>query len=179
MQMTLGEAGGALVIELRETRLDAAVAIRFKDAIRSATAHPGSPVILDLGKVEFMDSSGLGAIVGGHEAAWPGTPVGNCSLVARCAQGVPTDTDGHSLSHSRPRARCASPSRRRVNGKATYPPEVPRPELETTDDPKRSNASAGFDLLLHQLFCKMSASCLCGPTHSCAAMAHRPPGLKI
>lgn len=64
MQMTLGEAGDALVIELRETRLDAAVAIAFKDAIRSATTHRGCPVILDLSAVEFMDSSGLGAIVG-------------------------------------------------------------------------------------------------------------------
>ncbi|CUX83632.1 MAG: anti-sigma B factor antagonist RsbV [Roseibaca calidilacus] len=75
MQMTLGEAGGALVIELRETRLDAAVAIRFKDAIRSATAHPGSPVILDLGKVEFMDSSGLGAIVGAMKLLGPERPL--------------------------------------------------------------------------------------------------------
>jgi len=75
MQMTLGEAGEALVIELRETRLDAAVAIRFKEAIRSATAHPGSPVILDLGKVEFMDSSGLGAIVGAMKLLGPARPL--------------------------------------------------------------------------------------------------------
>lgn len=64
MQISLGEANGALVIELLETRLDAAVAIHFKDVIRSATKHDGNPVILDLKNVEFMDSSGLGAIVG-------------------------------------------------------------------------------------------------------------------
>ncbi|NBB97325.1 MAG: anti-sigma factor antagonist [Alphaproteobacteria bacterium] len=75
MQMALGEASGALVIELRETRLDAAVAIRFKDAIRSATSHPGTPVILDLNKVEFMDSSGLGAIVGAMKLLGPERPL--------------------------------------------------------------------------------------------------------
>lgn len=75
MQMTVGEAGDALVIELCETRLDAAVAIQFKDAIRSATAHGGSPVILDLSKVEFMDSSGLGAIVGAMKLLGPERPL--------------------------------------------------------------------------------------------------------
>ena len=75
MQMTVGEASGALVIELCETRLDAAVAIRFKDAIRSATTHPGSPVILNLSKVEFMDSSGLGAIVGAMKLLGPERPL--------------------------------------------------------------------------------------------------------
>ncbi|MDD7971853.1 STAS domain-containing protein [Roseinatronobacter alkalisoli] len=64
MQLSIGQSAGALVIDVLETRLDAAVALAFKDAIRSATAHPGSPVILGLSNVEFMDSSGLGAIVG-------------------------------------------------------------------------------------------------------------------
>ena len=75
MQMTVGESGDALVIELRENRLDAAVAIQFKDAIRSATTHAGSPVILDLSKVEFMDSSGLGAIVGAMKLLGPERPL--------------------------------------------------------------------------------------------------------
>ncbi|MCC5959187.1 MAG: STAS domain-containing protein [Rhodobacteraceae bacterium] len=64
MQFSIGQSGGALVIDVLETRLDAAVALAFKDAIRSATSNPGSPVILGLSHVEFMDSSGLGAIVG-------------------------------------------------------------------------------------------------------------------
>lgn len=63
MKLTPGHAKGALVISVDETRLDAAVAIQFKDQIRDATAHPGAPVILDMSKVDFMDSSGLGAIV--------------------------------------------------------------------------------------------------------------------
>ncbi|MFN7002547.1 MAG: STAS domain-containing protein [Roseinatronobacter sp.] len=64
MQVTLGRADTALVISVLEKRLDAAVAITFKEAVRDLTATEGSPVILDLSKVEFLDSSGLGAIVG-------------------------------------------------------------------------------------------------------------------
>lgn len=44
-------------------RIDAAVAIRFKDAMRAATTGGPDRVILDLGQVAFVDSSGLGAIV--------------------------------------------------------------------------------------------------------------------
>ena len=64
MRFELRQAGPALVIEVREPRLDAAVAIRFKEVVREAMAHEGSPVILDLSQVGFLDSSGLGAIVG-------------------------------------------------------------------------------------------------------------------
>ena len=55
--------GDALVIQPMEPRLDAAVAISFKDAVRSAAQEPGTPVILDMSNVEFLDSSGLGALV--------------------------------------------------------------------------------------------------------------------
>ncbi|WP_375174141.1 STAS domain-containing protein [Pseudooceanicola sp.] len=52
-----------LVIHVREPRIDAAVAIRFKDRMRELTDQARGRVVLDLGEVEFIDSSGLGAIV--------------------------------------------------------------------------------------------------------------------
>lgn len=46
-----------------EPRIDAALAIRFKDDMRTATRDGPDRVILDLAGVDFVDSSGLGAIV--------------------------------------------------------------------------------------------------------------------
>lgn len=54
---------GALVVRLGEERLDAAIAIQFKDRMREMTAQPSGRVVLDLSRVAFVDSSGLGAIV--------------------------------------------------------------------------------------------------------------------
>ena len=64
MQLNAVEEGRALVIEVAEKRIDAAVAVRFKDRMRELTDHPAKRVILDLAQVEFLDSSGLGAVVG-------------------------------------------------------------------------------------------------------------------
>ena len=51
------------VVTVLEARIDAAAAIRFKDAMRAATAQGPDHVVLDLSNVAFVDSSGLGAIV--------------------------------------------------------------------------------------------------------------------
>lgn len=51
------------IVTVEETRIDAAVAIQFKDAMRTETEEGPDRVVLDLSTVEFIDSSGLGAIV--------------------------------------------------------------------------------------------------------------------
>ena len=51
------------VVSVMEGRIDAAVALAFKDAMRKATTDGPETVVLDLQKVDFIDSSGLGAIV--------------------------------------------------------------------------------------------------------------------
>ena len=51
------------VITINASRIDAGVAIQFKDAMRAATADGPERVILDMEQVKFVDSSGLGAIV--------------------------------------------------------------------------------------------------------------------
>jgi anti-sigma B factor antagonist len=56
--------GDVLVITPAESRIDAAVAIQFKDGMRTLTQDSGGRVVLDLRRVDFVDSSGLGAIVG-------------------------------------------------------------------------------------------------------------------
>lgn len=51
------------IITVTIPRIDAAVAIRFKDAMRAATETGPNHIVLDLSNVCFVDSSGLGAIV--------------------------------------------------------------------------------------------------------------------
>ena len=64
MQMTAVESGNALIVTVRDRRIDAAVAVRFKNRMIELTEDTAERVILDLSQVEFLDSSGLGAVVG-------------------------------------------------------------------------------------------------------------------
>lgn len=63
MELSYEDTGELRVITVQEDRIDAAVAIQFKDAMRELAATTAGRVTLDLGKVRFIDSSGLGAIV--------------------------------------------------------------------------------------------------------------------
>jgi len=62
----------ALVIRVQASRIDAAVAIAFKDRMKALTEAHGGRVVLDLSQVTFIDSSGLGAIVAAMKLLGPG-----------------------------------------------------------------------------------------------------------
>ncbi|MEM7753027.1 MAG: STAS domain-containing protein [Pseudomonadota bacterium] len=64
MQMKSEERGDVLVVTVLDKRIDAAVAVRFKNRMLELTTTTSDRVILDLSHVEFLDSSGLGAVVG-------------------------------------------------------------------------------------------------------------------
>lgn len=63
MSLTSTTTPDAQIIAVEADRIDAAMAIQFKDDMRAETTDGPTRVILDLSKVEFVDSSGLGAIV--------------------------------------------------------------------------------------------------------------------
>ena len=63
MFLTSTERGGARIITVKADRIDAAVAIQFKENMRTETEGGPERVILNLSEVSFIDSSGLGAIV--------------------------------------------------------------------------------------------------------------------
>ena len=63
MDLSSNFSGEIQIITAEANRIDAAVAIQFKDRMRSVTDGGPTRVILDLSRVDFIDSSGLGAIV--------------------------------------------------------------------------------------------------------------------
>ncbi|MDU8911731.1 STAS domain-containing protein [Aestuariicoccus sp. MJ-SS9] len=80
MKLETVQEDETLVISVDETRIDAAVAIQFKDRMRELTSGGTGRVILDLGKVDFVDSSGLGAIVAAMKQLNGGQNIALCGL---------------------------------------------------------------------------------------------------
>lgn len=63
MRLTTQDRGSATVVLVDAARIDAAVAIRFKEEMGTIIDDTPGTLVLDLGRVDFIDSSGLGAIV--------------------------------------------------------------------------------------------------------------------
>lgn len=63
MEMLVKTEEDICIITVKETRIDAAIALDFKESVRNHTQDAPARVMLDLTEVEFIDSSGLGAIV--------------------------------------------------------------------------------------------------------------------
>ncbi len=64
MDIDSGVVGGVMVLTLLDPRIDAAGAVAFKEKVRAAIQGFGGRVVLDMERIEFLDSSGLGALVG-------------------------------------------------------------------------------------------------------------------
>lgn len=63
MQLQTQTRPKVISIQVLEDRIDAATAIQFKEKMRDLTRDGPDRVVLDLARVQFLDSSGLGAIV--------------------------------------------------------------------------------------------------------------------
>jgi len=63
MKLAARKVGSNIVLEVLESRLGADKAVAFKEAVGRHLAGGAVSVVLDLSKVEFIDSSGLGAIL--------------------------------------------------------------------------------------------------------------------
>ena len=62
MKLAERKIGANIVLEVLESRLGADKAVAFKEAVGSYLNDGVVSVVLDLSKVNFIDSSGLGAI---------------------------------------------------------------------------------------------------------------------
>lgn len=63
MELSVRDGDGLRLVVAGGDRLDAAGVLAFKDRFREAVSGAAGRVILDLRAVNFLDSSGLGAIV--------------------------------------------------------------------------------------------------------------------
>ncbi|MCI2395638.1 STAS domain-containing protein [Aliiroseovarius sediminis] len=71
MELAHTDTATARVITVEENRIDAAIAISFKDQMRELTEGSPDRIVLDMTQVDFIDSSGLGAIVAVMKQACP------------------------------------------------------------------------------------------------------------
>jgi len=72
MSLTSKDIDTARIVTVNANRIDAAMAIQFKDDMRSETETGPGRIILDLSTVDFIDSSGLGSIVAAMKQLGPG-----------------------------------------------------------------------------------------------------------
>jgi anti-sigma B factor antagonist len=80
MNLATEKRGAMLVVRAEGERIDAAQAIEFKDRMRAIVADPAPRVVLDLSRVTFLDSSGLGAVVAVLKMLAPARRLELCGL---------------------------------------------------------------------------------------------------
>ena len=71
MQIDMHVQDDVLIVRPQEDRLDAAIAVQFKDAMRDLPHDAPQRVVLDMGGIQFLDSSGLGAVIGAMKLLAP------------------------------------------------------------------------------------------------------------
>lgn len=64
MRYEISEKGNCTILQINEERFDAKLAPQFRAEIESVMNTMSPHLVLDIGAVRFMDSSGLGAVMG-------------------------------------------------------------------------------------------------------------------
>lgn len=72
MELTVETTPAATIVRVNASRIDAPTALQFKENMRSLTSRGSGVFILDLEQVDFIDSSGLGAVVASMKQLLPG-----------------------------------------------------------------------------------------------------------
>ena len=63
MEALVEKIGDVTIIELPYEKIDASCKQEFQNDVASALTEPGAKVVLDMRRVQFVDSVGIGAIV--------------------------------------------------------------------------------------------------------------------
>ncbi|MEZ9058666.1 STAS domain-containing protein [Vibrio pelagius] len=64
MRYEISQQGNSTVLQVKEERFDAKLAPQFREVLETLTPELSPNVVLDISNVKFMDSSGLGAVMG-------------------------------------------------------------------------------------------------------------------
>lgn len=83
MQIETINTDDLLIVRFNEKRLDARAAADFRSRISSSLQDPVKKMVINLSETEFIDSSGLGAIVAILKS------LGNGGKVAVCSEQEP------------------------------------------------------------------------------------------
>jgi anti-sigma B factor antagonist len=81
-------AGEVLTLNLKVSRLDAAVARTFKQEVEQVWSEKIKTVVIDMGPVGFIDSSGIGALLSIYKKLPPGGPSVRLTAVAPAVESV-------------------------------------------------------------------------------------------
>lgn len=63
MNLECQTSGGVLIVRVRDSRIDSSNLEGFREEVRAAMPPSVNRLIINLERVEFIDSSGLGAII--------------------------------------------------------------------------------------------------------------------
>ncbi|GBC60355.1 anti-sigma factor antagonist [Desulfonema ishimotonii] len=72
--------GDIRILRMLEDRLDAAISEKFKAEMGRHIDENPPVIVLNLAKIKFMDSSGLGAIISGRKKMGPDTDLVLCCM---------------------------------------------------------------------------------------------------
>lgn len=86
MDLHVEDRGEALLVVVNQERIDAACAIQFKDRVREVVATDHDRVVMDMSRVRFLDSSGLGAVVAAMKLLGPNRKLELASLTPAVAK---------------------------------------------------------------------------------------------
>ena len=61
--MEISESGPITIVKPYDRRMDAACVVRFKATMHDISESGARHIVLDMSRIEFLDSSGLGALI--------------------------------------------------------------------------------------------------------------------
>jgi anti-sigma B factor antagonist len=83
MEYDMNKKSEVLVIKPGSTRIDAAFATQFKNELLDSFKQGKNTIVLDLSDVDFIDSSGLGALVSSRKTLGENGEIALCSVKER------------------------------------------------------------------------------------------------